>query len=635
MNHAANTTPAPDKVITAISPGDERGARVKPLDWQLSARIVKWMIKHPRTLSLVIFLAIFIAGLNVAIPYVLTETIRGPIGDPSLFEDNFWGLDAVSGQLIGVSLIVIMALAWYILMRTRQYAVTVLGEKVVRDMRTAVFSHLQALGMDFYDHTKVGRIVARGTSDIIAIRAAVMHVGPRMIIAILQMSSALTLMLFSYDIMLGAIVLAIAPILYIVNWKFRKMLSQSYRGTQESYSIMTANLAESILGMRVTQAFAREKINSEMFRGLCEMHKDRHMIVARAHGLYIPMLDIASQLFIAVALIVGTYRVQQQAMTVGDLLGFMVMTGVFFQPITVIGDMYNTTLQAMAGAERVFRLLDTVPAKLDPNPENAVNLPDTSEGMLIEFNDVTFGYSPDKPILKNVTFTVPPGSTVALVGHTGSGKTSIVNLAAKFYRHDTNLAQFPGIIKIDGINIENISQKDLHKQTGVVLQENILFSGTVLDNIRFGQPQATDDDVHRVCSDLGCLDVLELLPQGLYTEVGERGESLSLGQRQLICFARAMIAKPRLLIFDEATSSVDTVTEAKVQKALAKLLEGRTSFVIAHRLSTIRSADMILVIDKGKVIEHGTHEQLLSAAGTYCDLHAEFVRISQGEDSLL
>lgn len=626
-------TPNPDQVLTAVSPGDERGARIRPFDRGLTRRIWDQMANYPGLLTGVIILAVALAGLNVAIPYVLTEAIRGPIGDSTGFEERFH-LSPAAGLSLGVGMIVVLAVLWYLVMRTRQWWVNLLGEYVVRDLRSAVFCHLQRLGMDFYDRTKVGRIVARGTSDIQAIRGAVMHVVPRTLLAVVQMIGALAFMLCAYDLVLGLALLAFAPVLYLVNWYFRQRLSSRYRLTQESYSILTANLAESILGIRVTQSFSRQAVNARMFDRLCNLHRARHMSVARVHGLYIPMLDIASQIFIAVALVLGGWRVSQNAMTVGDLLGFMVMTGVFFQPITVIGDMYNLTLQAMAGAERVFRLLDTKPAELDPRPGHAVPLPRTDVGMHIEFRQVTFGYTDDRPILHDVSFTVNPGQTVALVGHTGSGKTSIVNLMSKFYRHN-GAAGRHGRIFIDGIDIENITQADLHQQMGIVLQENILFSGTVMDNIRFARPEAENAEVIDVCRRLGCLDVLMQLHRGLETEVGERGEALSMGQRQLVCFARAMLARPRLLICDEATSSVDTVTEDRVQHALGHLLEGRTSFVIAHRLSTIRRADLILVVQNGRIVEQGTHAHLLALGGTYSDLHAEFIRVSQGEQSIL
>jgi ATP-binding cassette subfamily B protein len=301
---------------------------------------------------------------------------------------------------------------------------------------------------------------------------------------------------------------------------------------------------------------------------------------------------------------------------VGNLILFFFLSNQFFHPIQVLGNMYNSALTAMAGAERVFHLLDTPPAWQDP--PDAQPLP-TIEGR-VEFQGVSFSYDPGKPVLHDVSFTATPGQLVALVGHTGSGKSTIANLIAKFYQPDS------GQILIDGHDLAHTVSASLHRQLGIVWQQNFLFTGTVLDNIRIGRPEATDDECRQACRDLGCLDLLEALPQGLSTLVGERGIGLSLGQRQLVCFARAMAAHPRIVILDEATSSVDTLTEHRVQQALERLLAGRTSFVVAHRLSTIRHADLVLVLADGRIVERGTHTSLLAAGGVYAGLYRQFTR---------
>jgi ATP-binding cassette subfamily B protein len=282
----------------------------------------------------------------------------------------------------------------------------------------------------------------------------------------------------------------------------------------------------------------------------------------------------------------------------------------------------------MAGAERVFRLIDVKPdweddpaATIlpDPRPVGAVG----AAGVRVEFRGVTFGYDPARPVLHDVTFTAEPGQTIALVGHTGSGKSSIINLAAKFYLPTA------GELRIDGREIRTLTSRSLHQQMGMVQQQNFLFSGTVLDNIRQSRPEATDEDIREAARRLDCLDILEALPQGLLTEVGERGSALSVGQRQLICFTRALLADPRLVILDEATSSIDALTEARLQKALLELLRGRTSFIVAHRLSTIRHADCVLVLDQGRIIERGSHRELLARGGHYASLYAQFVQIDE------
>jgi ATP-binding cassette subfamily B protein len=321
----------------------------------------------------------------------------------------------------------------------------------------------------------------------------------------------------------------------------------------------------------------------------------------------------------------GGWRVATGRMDVSDLIGFLLCTGGFFLSIVILAELYNTTLQAMAGGERIFALLDTKPNITDP--PNGVALAERDErtvrtGARVEFDHVTFGYSPERPVLHDVSFAAEPGSVLALVGHTGSGKTSIVNLIARLYEHQG------GRILIDGTPIEHVKLGSLHRQIALVLQDNFLFDGTVAENIRFARPEATDEEVREACAELDCLDVLERLPQGLSSDVGERGGSLSLGQRQLVCFARAMIADPRLLMLDEATSAVDTFTEYRIQRALERLMEGRTCVIVAHRLSTIRRADQILVLEHGHIVERGTHRQLMQGGGRYEALYREFVRLA-------
>jgi ATP-binding cassette subfamily B protein len=341
-------------------------------------------------------------------------------------------------------------------------------------------------------------------------------------------------------------------------------------------------------------------------------------------------------------------------MGVGELITFFLLANQFFAPIAIIGNQYNQALVAMAGAERVFKLIDHPPDWQDdpaatdlPDPRRKLQV--TSDkfqegrsapagscdlpldpghlseppGLRVEFRSVSFGYVPGRLALHDLTFTAEPGQTVALVGHTGSGKSSIINLAAKFYLPTR------GELLLDGRDVRTITSGSLHRQTGMVPQQNFLFSGTVFSNIRLARPDATEAEVRAAAAKLGCLDLLEGLPQGLHTEVGERGAALSVGQRQVICFTRALLADPRLMILDEATSSIDTLTEARLQQALVTLLRGRTSFVVAHRLSTIRHADLVLVLDQGRVIERGTHTGLLAQGGHYAALYRQFVQVDE------
>jgi ATP-binding cassette subfamily B protein len=326
-------------------------------------------------------------------------------------------------------------------------------------------------------------------------------------------------------------------------------------------------------------------------------------------------LDFNSQLFLAALLLVGGYRVLAAgaAMPLDELIQFMFLANIFFGPIQTLGDQYNQAMVAMAGAERVRRLLATPPDWRDP--PTAAPVP-VIRGH-VRFEHVSFAYEPGRPVLEDVSFVAEPGQTIALVGPTGSGKTTLVSLLAKFYLPGG------GRLSIDGRDILQIQTHSLHRQIGIVLQQNFLFSGSVMENIRFGRPTATHEEVVDAVRRLGCLDLFEALPEGLRTEVGESGNRLSLGQRQLVCFARAMLADPRILLLDEATSSVDVFTEHRIQQALAVLLKGRTSFVVAHRLSTIRDADLVLVLHEGRIVERGTHAHLVAVGGRYAGLHRQ------------
>ncbi|HWB13183.1 MAG TPA: ABC transporter ATP-binding protein [Pirellulales bacterium] len=561
---------------------DEREADRHPLEMRLISRLLLYTGPYRGKRNWLLFL-VFVRSLQLpALTWLTAAVITGPAarGDAT---GVVWGTLAFAALVVFTQLV----------MHFRQRLALELGEAVVHDLRRDLFAHLVRLPMSFFNATRLGRIISRMTSDVENVRVGVQEVLFVSIVQVGQMLVAAAFMLW-YDATLFLVVLGLAPLLWAINRYFHRALSESLRAVQESFSRVTATLAESVNGIRVTQGFVRQEANAQVFGELVADHSQYNMAVTRAQSVFLPLLDLNSQLCYAALLLVGGYRVLVGGgAEVGDLVGFLFMAALFFSPITVLGNQYNQALTAMAGAERVFRLLDTGPDWHDA--DDAVALPDIAGR--VEFQQVSFGYDPRRLVLRGINFTVNPGETVALVGHTGSGKTSITNLIARFYQPTS------GRILIDGQDIAHTTSQSLRRQIGIVLQQNFLFSGTVLDNIRLGKPQASDEDVLSAVRTLDCLDLLEALPYGLETQVGERGTSLSLGQRQLVCFARAMLADPRILILDEATSSVDTVTEARVQAALAALLQGRTSFVVAHRLSTIRDADQVLVLADGQIVE--------------------------------
>lgn len=504
----------------------------------------------------------------------------------------------------------------FLVLHFRQKLALELGEAVIHDLRNEIFDHLLRMPMSFFSRNRVGRIISRFTSDAEAVRSGVQDVLFVSLVQGGQMILAAVLMCW-YDWKMFGIVLAMGPVLWVINNHFRKRLSQAHRAVQESFSRVTATVAESVRGVRETQGYVRQDVNAESFRQLIYDHSEYNVGVAKTTAVFFPMLELNSQFFISALVVLGGYRVLHPGggMAIGSLIQFFFLSNYFFAPIQSLAGQYNHALNAMAGAERVFRVLDTTP-EWEDRP-TAVTSP-VMAGR-VEFRDVTFAYRPGQTVLRNISFIAEPGQTVALVGHTGSGKTTIINLIAKFY------LPVEGQVLIDDRDILDIPGDALHQRMGIVLQANFLFTGTVMSNIRLAKPDASEEEAVEAVRKLDCMDLIEALPDGFQTRTGERGSGLSLGQRQVVCFARAMLADPTILILDEATSSVDAVTEARIQQALSRLLKGRTSFVVAHRLSTIRHADQLLVLEQGRIAEQGTHRQLLSTGGIYSRLYRRFL----------
>lgn len=597
---------APALSLTHVRP-EEKEPDARPLDLGLIRRILAYMRPYAGRRNFLLVCVVLRAIQLPCVAWVTGAVINGPI-------TRHEGWNAVLLGSLGYLLLVAFTQFTF---HFRQRLALELGEAVVHDMQNEIFTHLQRMPMSFYNQTKIGRIISRVSSDCESVRVGVQDVLFITVVGLGQMLVSSIFMLY-YDRVLFCMLASMSPVLWMLNRYFRNKLSKAYRDVQESFSRVTGTLAESVCGIRVTQGFVRQEVNAELFEKLIVSHSRYNMKAARTAGVFLPILEFNSQLFIAALLLVGGYRVLDPdiAMPVGNLIQFFFMANVFFSPIQMLGTQYNQALTAMAGAERVFQLLDTKP-EWEDKPD-APTLPRIRGE--VEFDHLSFGYDKDRLVLHDICFVAEPGMTVALVGHTGSGKSSIVSLIAKFY------LPTEGEVRVDGHNLSDFNTDSLHQQLGIVLQQNFLFTGTVLENIRVGRPGATDAEVFGAVRELDCLDLITALPQGFQTPVGEKGSGLSLGQRQLVCFARALLADPRILILDEATSSVDTLTEVRVQRALTKLLMGRTSFVVAHRLSTIRHADMVLVLDQGHIIERGTHDELIATGGVYADLCREFTR---------
>jgi ATP-binding cassette subfamily B protein len=495
-----------------------------------------------------------------------------------------------------------------------------IGHRILFTLRTQMFNHMQKLSLRFYDNNEVGRVMSRVTSDVTTLQELLTSGLLTILADFIGLFVVVGIMVY-LDVKLALVTFAVVPFLVGAMAVWQAYARRSFIRVRQAIAIVNASLQENVSGVRVIQSLSREQENTRRFESINRDNLSANVTAGRVTAAVMPLVEVSVAVATALVIIYGGFQVLDGNMEAWIVVTFALSVQRFFDPVRDLVLQYTQLQRAMAGGERIFEVLDTVPEIQDaPDAEELADV----RGEVV-FEHVGFEYVPGVPVLRDFSLTVRPGETVALVGPTGAGKTTVTALVARFY--DVT----EGRVLIDGHDIRAVKRQTLARRMGIVLQEPFLFSGTVLENIRYGRPDATDDEVERAARAVGAHDFIMRLEQGYATELHERGQNLSVGQRQLISFARAVLADPRILILDEATANVDTRTEAVIQRALHELLRDRTSFVIAHRLSTIRSADRVVVMDEGRIVEQGTHDQLLASGGLYAKLYKMTYQERDGE----
>jgi ABC-type multidrug transport system fused ATPase/permease subunit len=584
----------------------QRDAKVDDWSWQRTARRVSTLArltapyKGRTALAVISLLAATLTAL--APPYLAKLAL-----DDGIRQKDLHALTVIVGLflLAGVANLVTSAAQTYFTGWT--------GERILADLRNRLFRHLQRLSLGFYERNRAGVIISRLTNDVDALDQLVTDGVTTLVQSTLILVGSAAV-LFYLDWRLALATLSVVPFLAIATAIFRVRSSRAYRSVRERLGLVTATLAEDIAGMRVVQSFTREPARRQNFEEVNAHYRAANQQTVVNSGVYFPFVDFLSSAATAVVLGYGGYLLSQGQVSVGTLFAFILYVSNFFDPVQQLSQLYNTFLAAVAALDKIMDVLDEVPEVEDrPGAEELGRI----EGD-VRIENLRFGYGSGPEVLHGIDLEVPAGTTVALVGHTGAGKSTIAKLLARFYDPRE------GSITVDGTDLRDITQESLRRQLGIVPQEGFLFAGSVRDNIAFGRVAATNEQIRSAAAAVGAHEFIMRLEDGYETDVQERGSRLSLGQRQLIAFARALLADPRILILDEATSSVDIGTERRIETALRTLLAGRTAFVIAHRLSTIRGADLIVVLEHGKVVEQGSHAELMERQGLYTALYGDW-----------